>query len=100
MAYHGPLHTLGERSALPGSFTTSLLPTTSPPSSATLSTITSSCKCHGDHAGGLLYLWRVLPLGVVVPLILGWNSCFLQGATSIVVGSHKITGQLDHLVEI
>src|SRR4051812_26828562 len=66
-----------------------------------LSAITSSCKCHGDHVGGFLFFWRLLPLGVVVPLRLSWNGCCRQGAAIIVVdSSRELTGQLDHLVEI
>src|SRR3954468_24142019 len=64
---------LGNTGRCRGSFTTSLLPRTSPLSSAMLSAISSSYKRHRDHVGGLLLFWRALPLGVVVPLRLGWN---------------------------
>src|SRR4051812_30960960 len=84
---------LGNTGRCQGSFTIALLPATSPPSLAMLSAITSSCKRHCDHVRGWLFFWWTLPLGVVVPLSLGWNGNCWQGAASIVVGSRKLTNQ-------
>src|SRR4051812_4119224 len=72
----------------------------SSPSSATLSAITLSCKSHGDHVGRLLFFCSGFPLCTAVPPSLSWNGCCRQGAASIVVGSCKLTSQLNHLVQV
>src|SRR3954468_13598469 len=83
---------LGNAERRRGCFATSLLPTASSPSSATLSAITSSCKSHSDHVGRLLFFWRGFPLCTVVPPSLSWNGCCRQGAASIVIRSCELTG--------
>src|SRR4051812_44031435 len=82
---------LGNAEQRQGSFTSSLLPTTSSPSSATLSAFSSSCKSHSDHVGRLLFFWSGFPLCTTVPPSLSWNGCCQQGAASIVVGSCELT---------
>src|SRR4051812_49245003 len=91
---------LGNAERRRGGFTSSLLPTTSSPSSAMLSAITLSCKGHGDHVGRLLFFWSGFPLCTVVPPSLSWNGCCWQRAASIVVGSCELTRQLTHLVQV
>src|SRR3954466_4100926 len=73
---------------------------TSSPSSATLSTITSSCKGHGNHVGRLLFFWSGFPLCTVVPPSLSWNGRCRQRAASIVIGGCKLSSQLNHLVQV
>src|SRR4051812_9196529 len=82
---------LGNAERRRGSFTSSLLPTTSSPSSATLSAITSSCKGHSDHVGSLLFFWSGFPLCAAVPPSLSWNSRCRQRVASIVIGSYELT---------
>src|SRR3954467_9004984 len=91
---------LGNAERCRGSFTSSLLPTTSSPSSATLSAFSSSCNSHSDHVGRLLFFWSGFPLCTAVPPSLSWNGCCRQGAASIVVGSCELTSQLDHLIQV
>src|SRR3954468_11054555 len=83
-----------------GGFTSSLLPTTSSPSSAMLSAFSSPYKSHSDHVGRLLFFWSGFPLCTAIPSSLSWNGCCRQGATSIVVGSYELTSQLNHLVQV
>src|SRR3954466_2286401 len=89
---------LGNAERRRGGFTSSLLPTTSSPSSATLSAFSSSCKSHSDHVGRLLFFWSGFPLCTDVPPSLSWNGRCRQGAASIIVGSCELTSQLNHLV--
>src|SRR4051812_3449461 len=91
---------LGNAERRRGGFTSSLLPTTSSPSSATLPAITSSCKSHSDHVGRLLFFWSGFPLCTAVPPSLSWNGCCRQGAASIIVGSCELTVQLNHLIQV
>src|SRR4051812_46569157 len=90
---------LGNTERRRGGFTSSLLPTSSSPSSATLSAITPSCKSHSDHVGRLLFFWSGFLLCTAVPPSLSWNGCCRQGAASIVGGSCELTSQLNHLVQ-
>src|SRR4051812_15587913 len=83
-----------------GGFTSSLLPTTSSPSSATLPALSSFCKSHSDHVGRLLFFWGGFLLCTDVPPSLSWNGRCRQGATSIVGGGCELTSQLNHLVQV
>src|SRR4051812_15260333 len=82
---------LGNAERHRGGFTSSLLPTTSSPSSATLSAFSSSCKSHSDHVSRLLFFWSSFLLCTAVPPSLGWNGRCRQRATSIIVGSCELT---------
>src|SRR3954464_5654116 len=82
---------LGNAERCHGSFTSSLLPTTSSPSSATLSAITSSCEGHSDHVGSLLLFWSGFTLCDAIPPSLSWNGRCRQRAASIVIGSCELT---------
>src|SRR4051812_13573938 len=91
---------LGNTERYRGVFTSSLLPTASSPSSATLSAITSSCRSHSDHVGRFLFFWSDFLLCIAVPPSLSWNGRCRQGATSIIVGICELTSQLNHLVQV